>query len=72
MSDVDVLFKADLADKLRCSLRTIERRLRSRTGLPPQMPSPDWRPRWHRATVEQWMAQTETARRWRVMHGGSR
>jgi predicted DNA-binding transcriptional regulator AlpA len=67
----DVLFKADLAKALRCSVRTIEQRL-SEGGrqLPPQMPSPDKRPRWHRATVDEWKARTKTAHAWRVMHGG--
>lgn len=73
MSDQSVLFIDDLARELRTSRSTIERRLRDGgRALPPQMKSPDKRPRWHRATVEQWMARTQTAHAFRMMHGGGR
>lgn len=50
-----VLFVADLARVLRCSTRTIERRLAARDNLPPRLPSIDLRHRWARATVEEWL-----------------
>lgn len=51
----DVLKIADLAKKLRCSTRTIERRLAARDNLPPRLPSIDRSHRWARATVEAWL-----------------
>ena len=51
----DVLLVADLARLLRCSTRTIERRLAARDNLPPRLPSIDRSHRWARATVEEWL-----------------
>ncbi len=67
----DVLYIDDLARELRTSRSTIERRLREGgRRLPPQMTSPDKRPRWHAGVVAEWKARTKTAQQWRVMHGG--
>jgi hypothetical protein len=49
------LFVKDLAKLLRCSTRTIERRLAARDNLPSRLPSIDRRPRWARETVLEWM-----------------
>ena len=51
----DVLMIRDLAKLLRCSTKTIERRLAARDNLPPRLPSIDNRHRWARATVEAWL-----------------
>jgi len=50
----DVLFVDDLAKSLRCSRRTIERRLRAGADLPPEMRRIDSTHRWLRETVEAW------------------
>lgn len=51
----EVLLVSDLAKLLRCSTRTIERRLRAKDNLPPRLPSIDSSHRWARATVEEWL-----------------
>lgn len=51
----DVLLIDDLARVLRCSTRTIERRLAAKANLPPRLPSIDSSHRWARATVEEWL-----------------
>jgi hypothetical protein len=50
-----VLMIADLAKLLRCSTRTIERRLAARDNLPSRLPSIDDRHRWARETVLEWL-----------------
>lgn len=73
MADLDdldelpsVLFIDDLAKALRCSRSTIEKQRRDHGNLPPEMPAIDKRPRWDKATVRAWKAQTAAAARFRV------
>ena len=75
MSDIldelpDVMFLDDLAKALRCSRTTIEKQRREHGNLPPEMPAIDKRPRWAKGTVRAWMAQTDTATRFRIARGG--
>lgn len=69
-----VLFIADLAAELRCSVTTIKARLsHAPHRLPPQMASIDRRPRWHRPTVEAWKAEpARTAPTFNRKRGGFR
>lgn len=73
MSDPDIidtlpdpLFIDDLAKALRCSRSTIEKQRREHGNLPPEMPTIDKRPRWDKATVRAWKAQTQSGQRFRV------
>ena len=65
-----VMFEADLAKELRCSVRTIKARVATAPHLlPPQMSRVDRRPRWYRPTVEAWQAAAKPVgfsqvRRW--------
>lgn len=51
----DVLKIDDLARVLRCSTRTIERRLAEKANLPSRLPSIDGSHRWARETVREWL-----------------
>lgn len=51
----DVILIDELATLLRCSRRTIDRRLAAKDNLPPRLPSIDNRHRWSRAAVEAWL-----------------
>lgn len=53
----DVLFVHDLAQLLRTSTRTIERRLRLGIGLPPEMRRIGHARRWLKADVIAWMEE---------------
>jgi predicted DNA-binding transcriptional regulator AlpA len=53
----EVLLRADLAKLLRLSTRTIERRLRTGVGLPPEMRRISREHRWLKADVLAWMQQ---------------
>ena len=55
----DVLFIEDLAQILRTSRSTIERRRRSATFPIPELPAIDERPRWSRQAVERYLASTD-------------
>lgn len=59
----DVLDKHDLARVLRCSVRTIERRMRYRNELPPRMNSIDHRARWAKSVVQAWVQKPAAAHR---------
>jgi hypothetical protein len=54
----DVLFMDDLADVLRTSRSTIERRRRAGTFPIPELPSIDERPRWSRQAVERYLGSS--------------
>lgn len=66
----DVLFIDDLAKDLRCSRRTIERRLRAGADLPQQMRRIDSQHRWLRSTVDEWKRSAPAATPLRAMRGG--
>ena len=53
-----VLFLEDVADMLRVSRSTIERRRRAGTFPIPELPSLDRRPRWSVKAVEQYLNST--------------
>lgn len=52
----EILFIDDVAQRLRMSVRTIKRRLRTRAFPIPELPRLDHRRRWSRITVENWIA----------------
>jgi predicted DNA-binding transcriptional regulator AlpA len=54
----EVLFIEDVAQILRTSRSTVERRRRSGTFPIPELPSVDERPRWSRRAVEEYLAST--------------
>lgn len=70
MSDqYGVLFITEVAELLRTSRRTLERRIKAGDDLPPMLPSIDKRPRWTRAAVEEWLKKPAASisfqrRRW--------
>lgn len=52
----EVLFLGDLAALLRCSPKTIRRRLKAHVFPVAPIPGIDKRPRWNKAAVLQWLA----------------
>lgn len=52
----EVFFLEDVAEMLRVSRSTIERRRRDGTFPVPELPPLDGRPRWSRRSVEQYLA----------------
>jgi predicted DNA-binding transcriptional regulator AlpA len=62
----EVLFLEDVAEMLRVSRSTIERRRREGTFPVPELPSLDRRPRWSRRSVEQYLG----AGRWSAPRRG--
>ena len=62
----EVLFIDDIAKVLRTSRSTIERR-RSAGAFPiPELPALDWRPRWSRSAVEEYLRSTNGGTRRRA------
>ena len=59
----DVLFIDDVAQVLRTSRSTIERRRRAGSFPIPELPSIDERPRWSRQAVERYLASTNEGMR---------
>jgi predicted DNA-binding transcriptional regulator AlpA len=57
--DTEVLFIDDIAQVLRTSRSTIERRRRSGTFPIPELPSIDGRPRWSRQAIERFLSSTD-------------
>lgn len=67
---LDVLFIEDLAQLLRTSRSTIERRRRKRSFPIPELPGIDGRPRWSRQAVDGYLKSTND--RFRVRQGRRR